>query len=152
MIVAISVLYFLGFVSSQTGFAVHSRYIIPILPLLYILASKSAYTINRSNIFTVSISVIIIWMVFSNMYRYPCSISYFNELAGSPDNWHRCLSGSNIDWGQDLYKLKDWITKNPDAKPLYTFNTSRKIRNNERWKYPIRANKWLDSYRSKRLV
>jgi hypothetical protein len=37
-------------------------------------------------------------------------MSYFNELAGKPENWSKYLLGSAIDWGgQDLYELKVWM-------------------------------------------
>ena len=46
-------------------------------------------------------------------------MSYFNELAGKPKNYPKYLLGSNIDWGQDMYELKAWADKHPEAKPLY---------------------------------
>jgi hypothetical protein len=46
-------------------------------------------------------------------------MSYFNELAGKPQNWSKYLLGSNIDWGQDFYELKNWCEKHPEKKPLF---------------------------------
>src|SRR5262249_18591408 len=40
------------------------------------------------------------------------------ELAGGPGNGHRHLVGSNIDWGQDLLYLRDWVTAHPEARPF----------------------------------
>jgi hypothetical protein len=36
----------------------------------------------------------------------PQHIGYFNELAG--DRPERFLSNSNVDWGQDAWRLRDW--------------------------------------------
>jgi hypothetical protein len=36
-------------------------------------------------------------------------LSYFNELAGGPTRGWKILSDSNIDWGQDLPRLHDWL-------------------------------------------
>ena len=38
--------------------------------------------------------------------------AYFNEVAGGPVNggWH--LADSNIDWGQDLHALRDYLKEN----------------------------------------
>ncbi len=49
---------------------------------------------------------------------HPHSLAYFNELAGGPENGYRHLLGSNIDWGQDLFRLKRWRDEHPDAGPL----------------------------------
>jgi hypothetical protein len=49
---------------------------------------------------------------------YPHSLSFFNMLAGGPAAGHRHLLDSNLDWGQDLYCLKDWQLLHPDARPL----------------------------------
>ena len=78
------------FVSSQTGFSVHSRYIIPALPFLFIWISKvgRAFTSEvkernpRSTKYVRAIVVIFLtWTVASSLWIYPHSLSYFNELA-----------------------------------------------------------------------
>ena len=50
-------------------------------------------------------------------------MSYFNELAGGPLGGHRYLLDANIDWGQDLIRLKTWIKAHPEAHPLYCIQT-----------------------------
>jgi hypothetical protein len=100
------------FLSSQTGFSINPRYIVPVLPLLYIFISKVA-------IFRLPTAILLAWVVVSSLSFYPYSMSYFNELAGKPANYPKYLLGSNIDWGQDAYALKTWVEKHPEAKPLY---------------------------------
>ncbi|MGH7192548.1 MAG: hypothetical protein ACREJM_03330, partial [Candidatus Saccharimonadales bacterium] len=48
----------------------------------------------------------------------PHFLAYFNEVAGGPSNGPRHLLFSNLDWGQDLLFLKDWIAEHPKARPL----------------------------------
>jgi hypothetical protein len=103
------------FLSSQTGFSINPRYIVPVLPLLYIFVSKVA----SAKIFRLPTAVLLAWVVVSSLSFYPYSMSYFNELAGQPKNYPKYLLGSNIDWGQDAYALKAWVEKHPEAKPLY---------------------------------
>jgi len=43
---------------------------------------------------------------------WPHYLAYFNALAGGPENGHRVLRDSNLDWGQDLPALKKWMEKN----------------------------------------
>jgi hypothetical protein len=64
------------------------------------------------------VPILLTWIVMSSMWIFPHSMSYFNELAGGPLNGHRYLLDSNIDWGQDLYYLRDWVERNPGARPL----------------------------------
>jgi len=40
---------------------------------------------------------------------YPHPLTYFNELAGGPDGGYRWLVDSNLDWGQNLWGLRDWM-------------------------------------------
>ena len=43
---------------------------------------------------------------------YPDYLSYFNETIGDPQNGWRYLSDSNIDWGQDLPALAEFVEEN----------------------------------------
>jgi hypothetical protein len=107
-------------VSSQTGFNHHSRYVIPALPFLFVWTSKvgRAVTLQQRAVAAI-VGSCLIWMVASSLWVFPHSMSYFNELAGGPRNGHAHLADSNIDWGQDLLYLKEWMERNPDARPLY---------------------------------
>jgi hypothetical protein len=49
--------------------------------------------------------------VLSSLWIYPHSISYFNEIAGGPGRGDDHLINSNIDWGQDLFFLKDTMNQ-----------------------------------------
>jgi 4-amino-4-deoxy-L-arabinose transferase-like glycosyltransferase len=117
LMVLIPMLTIFAFISSQDGFSINPRYIVFVLPLLYIFVSKVAS--SSSAICRLLSAVFLAWVVASSLSFYPYSISYFNELAGKPKNYPKYLLGSNIDWGQDAYALKAWVEKHPEAKPLY---------------------------------
>jgi 4-amino-4-deoxy-L-arabinose transferase-like glycosyltransferase len=109
----------LGFVSSQTGFSHHLRYVLPILPFFFIWMSKAALAFERKErVAAVLTGAAAAWAVASSLWIYPHSLSYFNELVGGPANGSAYLLDSNIDWGQDLYYLRDWLKENPKARPL----------------------------------
>jgi len=42
----------------------------------------------------------------------PRYLQFFNEAAGGPEGGHRLLIDSNIDWGQDLVRLREWMGRN----------------------------------------
>jgi hypothetical protein len=111
----------LVFVSSQSGFSVHSRYAIPALPFLLIWTSKVARVFEMRPITTgrralgTAVVVALTWSIGSSLWAYPHSLSHFNELVGGPKHGGEHLLDSNIDWGQDLLYLKDWLDRHPDV-------------------------------------
>jgi hypothetical protein len=106
-------------VSSQTGFNHHMRYVLPLFPFALICASKPACYLQvacwKRGLLVLAL---LSWSIGSSLHVYPHSLSYFNELAGGPDNGHRHLLDSNIDWGQDLLFLKAWVESHPEAASL----------------------------------
>ncbi len=50
-----------------------------------------------------------LWLVAGTIAVAPRYLQYFNEIAGGPDGGHRMLIDSNIDWGQDLIRLREYM-------------------------------------------
>ena len=101
-------------VSSQTGMNHHFRYVLPAFPFLIIWTSKVARCFAMKDkpimIATVFFTT---WLVGSSLWCYPHSLSYFNEFVSGPKNGGEHLLNSNIDWGQDVLYLKDWLDEHP---------------------------------------
>ena len=109
----------LTLVSAETGFNHHLRYVLPIFPFAFVWMSKAARAFERkARLPAVLTAGAVAWTVISSLLVYPHSLSYFNELAGGPDNGSAHLVDSNIDWGQDLLYLRDWLKEHPEARPL----------------------------------
>ena len=51
----------------------------------------------------------------------PHYLSYFNELTGGPSNGYLFLADSNLDWGQDLKGLKQYIDQHPQEQFLILY-------------------------------
>ncbi len=95
------------------------RYVLPILPILYVLLSKHFLqftqwlaTVSRSKLSYLGVAVILLWLLVENIFVFPAYLSYFNQFAGGPSNGYRYLIDSNLDWGQDLYRLRSWVQEN----------------------------------------
>jgi hypothetical protein len=58
------------------------------------------------------VGVLIAWQVVSVVSIYPSFLAYFNELIGGPANGYKIVTDSNLDWGQDLKRLAQWVDKN----------------------------------------
>jgi hypothetical protein len=49
----------------------------------------------------------------------PYYISYFNQLGGGTGNGYRIIVDSNIEWGQDLKRLRDYLQEHPEIQRPY---------------------------------
>jgi hypothetical protein len=147
MVILLPGIVLLIFVSSQIGFSVHSRYIIPALPFFFIWIVKvgKSFQLKRP-VIAILTSILLAWSIFSSLWVYPHSISYFNELTvilptpneprspqepeGTPfivsllnsgsRNGGRHLLDSNIDWGQDLFYLEKWCLQHSEITEIGT--------------------------------
>ncbi len=61
---------------------------------------------------TVAASVVLAWTAAGTLAVAPRYLQFFNERAGGPDGGHRVLIDSNIDWGQDLIRLREYMDAN----------------------------------------
>ncbi len=105
-------------VSSQTGLN-YFRYAIPLLPFALIGASRCGQLITWQSKWQGTLVVgFVVAAVFSSLSIYPHSLSYFNEAVVGPQNAHRHLVDNNLDWGQDLLYLKEWLGQHPDHGKL----------------------------------
>lgn len=105
--------------SSQTGINSHFRYVLPAFPFAFIWISKSAQVfLHRRKVAAAIVCVSVAWMIQSSIFILPNSLSYFNELAGGPRHGHNYLIDTNIDWGQDMWRLRQWYDEHPQARPL----------------------------------
>ena len=119
MVVLLPGLAILVLVSSQTGFSVHSRYVIPALPFFFVWMSKvgKAFELRHRSL-AVAVVLLLAWSIGNSLWVYPHCISYFNEIVGGPRNGPKHLLDSNIDWGQDLFQLEKWCKDHPEIENL----------------------------------
>ena len=91
------------------------RYILPVLPFLFVQISsvKSRISNLKSRAmplrFDIGYWIFGVWLVAEAAVIYPYHLAYFNEIAGGPDNGYKILVDSNLDWGQDVKRLKTWL-------------------------------------------
>jgi len=55
---------------------------------------------------------VLVWTAAGTIAVAPRYLQYFNEAAGGPERGHRVLVDSNIDWGQDLLRLREYMDQN----------------------------------------
>jgi len=105
---------------SQFGFSRYYRYCIPILPFVFVSVSRLFRGRNIGSPILLLICIVLLFCSsVSSLLIYPFSHSYFSEIVGGPANGADHLLDANIDWGQDIGRLKDWSDEHPSARPLW---------------------------------
>ncbi len=83
------------------------RHILPTYPVLFIAAGAlGAWLATRRVAWVLPVVALLGWHVTESVRVAPHYLAYFNEFAGGPENGHRHLVDSSLDWGQDLPGLK----------------------------------------------
>ena len=99
------------------------RHVLPTFPFIYLLiagqikgwTSRATESTGKSAIKTgkiMFISAMLAFYTISSVTTYPHFLAYFNEFAGGPNGGARYIVDSNLDWGQDLRRLKKFVEKN----------------------------------------
>jgi len=145
ILLAIFIAFYWG-VSMAGNLNIGVRHILPTMPFLYLLLAVAITSWVRGSKTDSSmpstfgsllrmwytrwlklsiVGVLLAWYVFSSLSAYPHSLAYFNELAGGPDGGYRFVTDSNLDWGQDLRALADYVDeKNIEVIRVDYFGTA----------------------------
>ena len=88
------------------------RHILPVYPFLIVLASAGAWELckYRSGKYIVASSIVL--HAVSSLSSFPNYIPYSNEMFGGATRTYRILSDSNVDWGQSLKAIRNYVHKN----------------------------------------
>ena len=84
------------------------RLLLAMYPLLAVLAAigfRWAWPRARNASTKFAAAALLAWTIFEPATTHPDYIAYFNQFAGPEPE--RVLVDSNLDWGQDLYRLRD---------------------------------------------
>ena len=115
------------------------RHLLPTLPFTYLLVATEIkkwwrgedryfffnwwekikfYLKKFSKIFLKSglLTILLLWYLLETLFIAPHFIAYFNETAGGAKNGYRYVVDSNLDWGQDLKRLAQFVEKNKIEK------------------------------------
>lgn len=87
------------------------RHILPIYPFLIVLASSiTTIHFSRPRFFLICFGGLAFWYLFSTLTIFPSYLAYFNEFIG-PRKGYQMLVDSNLDWGQDLKRLRVFMDR-----------------------------------------
>ena len=113
-----SMLCFIGLywtVSLASSLNIGVRHLLPVFPFTILLVSRMTGNLIKSPFLKLKctiLGILILWQAVSVISIYPHFLAYFNELAGGPNQGYVYTVDSNLDWGQDLKRLKNWVEEN----------------------------------------
>jgi hypothetical protein len=97
------------------------RHLLPVFPFTIILVCREIgrwLTMTPGLSFRLSViqcakasavAFLLIWQVISVVGVYPSFLAYFNEAVGAAQGGERYVVDSNLDWGQDLRRLREFV-------------------------------------------
>ena len=105
-----SVLFFV--VASLSDLQIGLRHLMPLFPLLFLIAGESGARLWRQKRLAPRLFLVLLaaWMALEAVRAHPHHIAYFNQLIGNPDSAIDYLADSNLDWGQELRHLDDFLS------------------------------------------
>ncbi len=110
-------LYWITSVRSPLNIGV--RHVLPTFPLIYGLVAWQIIIWARKESSKTwmyckygLIGILVAWQAISVIAVYPSFLAYFNEIVGGSKNGYQYVVDSNLDWGQDLKRLKEWTDQN----------------------------------------
>lgn len=119
---------------TQSSLNIGYRHLLPMLPFVYLLIAGLGQNL-RFAIYDLRLMVVgrqwlpggvAVGLVLIALWLYPSYLGFFNLLSGGPANGHNILVDSNLDWGQDLYRLQKWMAQNGiESVKLAWFGTAR---------------------------
>jgi 4-amino-4-deoxy-L-arabinose transferase-like glycosyltransferase len=86
------------------------RYLLPVFPFLFLFFGAVWRELRQRRVQIVAAGILLYYAA-TLAWIHPAYLSYFNLAVGGPGNGHRVLADSNLDWGQDLYRLKPTLQK-----------------------------------------
>ena len=88
------------------------RHLLPAFPFTFILISAAIVSWLRNSLSKlkyVFLFFLLLWQAVSVISIFPHFLAYANEIVGGPGNLYLYTVNSNLDWGQDLKRLKKWV-------------------------------------------
>ncbi len=111
---------------SALAYPIGIRYLLPIYPLLFIFVSRTTTLFTKKPAWVAAGIILAAWYLSTPIRIHPDYLAYFNEFIGGPKHGIEYLDDSNIEWGQNLKRLKRYLDQHKfERVKLLYFTTGR---------------------------
>ena len=95
------------------------RHLLPVYPFFIVLAAAGAGALGRrTKLAVVAISLLLVVHAAVSIRTFPNYIAFSNAFWGV-DHTHEHLIGADVDWGQNLKLVKDYVEKNGNGRDCW---------------------------------
>jgi hypothetical protein len=100
------------------------RHIAPLIAVSWVIAGAAALAVldspSRPRALAAAVLVALLAShIAASWSARPAYLAFFNRLAGTPAERNRLLVDSNLDWGQGLPALSEWLGEHRADRPLH---------------------------------
>jgi hypothetical protein len=92
-------------ISMLSKYQLGIRHLLPVLPLMYLFAAMQFLRVRRE----AALVFVMLLAMIETAAIHPDYLAFFNVASGGSIRGDRYLIDSNLDWGQDLERLANWL-------------------------------------------
>jgi hypothetical protein len=109
------------FIATWKAFDIGVRLVLPAVPLLVVAAACAvAWLWERGVALRALTGVLLLWCVVASVQAGTHPLRWFNEIAGGSEHGSEWLDDSNVDWGDGLIELREWLAQQPKTDVFVT--------------------------------
>jgi hypothetical protein len=105
-------------VASYTRLNIGYRHILPVLPFLLVWGAGTASGWWQKPLTRGLLLLMLSWHILVTLGQHPHHLAYLNEIVGGSDQAYKYLGDSNLDWGQDVNLLAEYVSQD-HAEPVH---------------------------------
>ena len=101
-------------IAGINGLNIGVRHVLPLYALAAVIAGAAVAALAPlSRGWKWACAALVVAHVASSLSVFPYPLAYANEAWGGAWSTHEHLTDSNVDWGQQLYQVRDWEGRHP---------------------------------------
>jgi tetratricopeptide (TPR) repeat protein len=90
------------------------RHVLTLYPFFAVLGGAAAWALaEASRVGRYAVAALLLFQVISSLHAFPNYLPYGNEAFGGSGRTYRALADSNVDWGQQMQQVREYLQGHP---------------------------------------